>query len=131
MSNDPKDTVVNYSKLTKNRELTDEQSDRKVYIDRVIDDLGKVGIPKEIRRALGWKIDDTIQFCVDGDSVILRKRIETEGDRLRSMTDEELANYHDELGICPPVDYCYRHNSDRSECKKCWLRFLLLPRRKR
>ena len=40
---------------------------------RRIDDLGRVVIPKEIRRNLDMAEGDPIEFYVDGDRVILRK----------------------------------------------------------
>lgn len=52
----------------------------RIVFDRVLDDLGRISIPKEIRRALGWRADDTIQLCADDDCVKIGKRIETNDD---------------------------------------------------
>ncbi|BBI32340.1 AbrB/MazE/SpoVT family DNA-binding domain-containing protein [Cohnella abietis] len=42
-------------------------------IVRRIDDLGRVVIPKEMRRTLGVANGDPIEFFVEGDRIILRK----------------------------------------------------------
>lgn len=41
-------------------------------IIRRIDDLGRVVIPKEIRRARGWEEGAPIEIVPDGEDVILR-----------------------------------------------------------
>ncbi len=42
-----------------------------------IDDLGKVRIPKEIRRTLGIKVGDLLEISLDkeGETILIRKRI--------------------------------------------------------
>ncbi len=40
---------------------------------RRIDDLGRVVIPIELRRTMGWEEKDTVAIFVDGESVVLRK----------------------------------------------------------
>lgn len=42
-------------------------------IVRRIDELGRVVIPKELRRTLGVETGDPLEIFVDGDRVILRK----------------------------------------------------------
>lgn len=42
-------------------------------IVRRIDDLGRVVIPKEIRRTMNLEEDDPMEIYVDTDTVILRK----------------------------------------------------------
>ena len=42
-------------------------------IVRRIDDLGRVVVPKEIRRNLGLDVNDSMEIYVDGDSIILKK----------------------------------------------------------
>ncbi|MEK4513631.1 AbrB/MazE/SpoVT family DNA-binding domain-containing protein [Paenibacillus sp. FSL K6-2524] len=42
-------------------------------IVRRIDDLGRVVIPKEIRRTLGVKEGDPLEIFVEGDKIILKK----------------------------------------------------------
>ena len=38
-----------------------------------IDDLGRIVIPKDIRRTLGVTNGEALQFFVEGDTVVLRK----------------------------------------------------------
>lgn len=42
-------------------------------IVRKIDDLGRIVIPREIRRTLQIREDDPMEIFVDGDSIIFRK----------------------------------------------------------
>lgn len=42
-------------------------------IVRRIDDLGRVVVPKELRRAQGIEEGDVLEFFVDGDKIILRR----------------------------------------------------------
>ena len=46
---------------------------KKTGIIRRIDDLGRVVIPKEIRRNLGINEDDMLEIFVDDNSVTFRK----------------------------------------------------------
>lgn len=38
-----------------------------------IDDLGRIVIPKDIRRTLGVSNGESLQFFLEGDTVVLRK----------------------------------------------------------
>ncbi|AJK89373.1 MULTISPECIES: AbrB/MazE/SpoVT family DNA-binding domain-containing protein [Lysinibacillus] len=40
---------------------------------RKIDELGRVVIPKELRRTLGFDNQDPLEIFIDGDKVILKK----------------------------------------------------------
>lgn len=40
---------------------------------RRIDDLGRVVVPKEIRRTLGIEEGNPLEFFIDGDQIILKK----------------------------------------------------------
>ncbi len=42
-------------------------------IVRKIDDLGRIVIPRELRRTLGMEIGDSLEIYVDADRVILKK----------------------------------------------------------
>lgn len=42
-------------------------------ITRKIDHLGRVVIPKEIRRNLAIEVDDPVEFYVEGDCVVIKK----------------------------------------------------------
>jgi len=47
---------------------------------------------------------------------------ETNADRIRAMTDEQLAKAcNDYFGACPPVD------CPESNCEACWLEWLKIP----
>lgn len=48
-------------------------------IVRPVDSLGRIVIPKELRRTLGINVGDPMDILVDGDSIILRK-YDTVGD---------------------------------------------------
>ena len=40
---------------------------------RCVDNLGRVVIPKELRRTLGINIGDPVEFYVEGDGVVVKK----------------------------------------------------------
>lgn len=42
-------------------------------ITRQVDTLGRVVLPKELRRNLGLEVNDSMEIYVDGDSIILKK----------------------------------------------------------
>jgi len=42
-------------------------------IIRTIDGLGRVVLPVEIRRALDLSFKDTVEICISGDSIIMKK----------------------------------------------------------
>lgn len=42
-------------------------------ISRPIDKMGRVVIPRELRRTLGLEFGDRLEVYIDGDSVVLRK----------------------------------------------------------
>lgn len=42
-------------------------------IVRRVDELGRIVLPKELRRTLGIQDGDPMEICVDGDSVVLKK----------------------------------------------------------
>lgn len=42
-------------------------------IVRPIDNLGRIAIPKELRKILGIKVKDTMEIYVDGNMVMLQK----------------------------------------------------------
>jgi hypothetical protein len=48
----------------------------------------------------------------------------TNADRIRAMSDEELARTFAQTGNCPPSSK-YGHNCER--CGKCWLDYLRQP----
>ena len=42
-------------------------------ITRQVDTLGRVVLPKELRRNMGLDVNDALEIYVDGDSIILKK----------------------------------------------------------
>ena len=40
---------------------------------RNVDELGRVVIPKEMRKRLGIGSNDPVEICVDGDRIVLEK----------------------------------------------------------
>lgn len=40
---------------------------------RRIDDLGRIAIPKDVRKQLGIEWYDLLEISVDGDKIVLRK----------------------------------------------------------
>lgn len=64
-------------------------------IIRRIDDLGRVAIPKEIRRTMGLREGDPLELFVDGDGVCFVpyrttfvQKIKNIGEELKDMTFE-------------------------------------------
>ena len=52
---------------------------RATGIVRRLDDLGRLAIPKEIRRVLGWKEGDPLELYFDKENkTIILKKYETE-----------------------------------------------------
>ena len=45
---------------------------------RLIDELGRVVIPREIRETLGWKDRDEVSFQITEDNALLLRRVEKE-----------------------------------------------------
>ena len=48
----------------------------------------------------------------------------TNADRIRAMSDEELAKILGDKCICPPIGECAKVSGD---CEKCWLEWLQQP----
>lgn len=44
-------------------------------IVRSIDDLGRVVVPKELRKTLGIKAMDSMEIFVDGEQIVLKKYV--------------------------------------------------------
>lgn len=42
-------------------------------VTRPIDTLGRIVIPKELRRRLNWKEGDRVEFFAENDSIIIKK----------------------------------------------------------
>jgi len=59
-------------------------------IVRRIDDLGRIVIPKEVRRTLDIAVGDPIEIYLEGDRIILRK-YENDVDSPRALIREVLS----------------------------------------
>lgn len=46
---------------------------RNTGVRKTIDDLGRIVLPKEIRKSLDFEIRSTVELYVDGDSLIITK----------------------------------------------------------
>ncbi len=69
-------------------------------ISRQVDELGRVVIPKELRRTLGIEIKDPIAIFVDGEKIILRK-------------------YRSGCFFCGVVDDTMRYFNGEQVCASC------------
>lgn len=69
-------------------------------IVRRIDDLGRIVIPKELRRTLGIAEGEPLEIFVDGEKIILRKY--TPGCCLCGNTERELVSLYPEKLVCKP-----------------------------
>lgn len=62
---------------------------RATGIVRRLDDLGRLAIPKEIRRVLGWKEGDPLELYFDRENkAIVLKKYETEEEKMKEYTVE-------------------------------------------
>lgn len=67
---------------------------KSVGITRRIDDLGRVVIPKDIRRVMHIREGDTLEIYVDDEFVMFRKRlIEEEAGEILNDLEETLWNH--------------------------------------
>lgn len=57
----------------------------------------------------------------NSDEFFSAERKRTNGERIRAMTDEELANFIEELPICPK-DFSFE--KCKPKCVSCWLDWL-------
>lgn len=67
------------------------------------------------------------ECAVDEDCGLFKPKPQTNADRIRSMSDEELANMMEDNGDCPTRDCPYNAVETyitRKECKMCWLEWL-------
>ena len=64
-------------------------------IVRRIDELGRIVIPKEIRRSLRIKNGDNLEILVDGENIILRKYSQVEN--ITDLVDMYVESFHQVL----------------------------------
>lgn len=65
-------------------------------IVRNIDELGRLVIPKEMRTTLGINCNDSLEFYVDGDKIIIKKVTDS---CVFCGSQTELENFKDKM-IC-------------------------------
>lgn len=68
---------------------------RATGIVRRIDNLGRIVVPKELQRGLKLKEGDALEVFMSNDCLILKKykEVNTNADRIRNMSDEELLDF--------------------------------------
>ena len=70
---------------------------------------------KTTGRTVEFAVDDGV--CIDFDE----RKTQTNADRIRSMSDEELSKILGGKCICPPTGECEKLSDD---CTTCWLEWL-------
>ncbi len=65
----------------------------KIGITRRIDELGRIVIPKEIRKNLKIRESDEIDISLDGNNIILNKHEINSNDRLINLIGEVMSKY--------------------------------------
>lgn len=67
------------------------------------------------------KVLTSFAKCYKRDRLLKKQKMQTNADKIRSMTDEELARVMDM--VCPPDTAC----NDGQQCIKCWIEWLKQP----
>ena len=83
-------------------------------IVRRIDDLGRIVIPKEIRRSFGIKESTPMEYFIDGANIVIRKYTEESNKSSTSENDKQQTQRMVELAkenICQLL-YIGIHNTD-------------------
>lgn len=70
---------------------------------RHLDDLGRVVIPMELRRTLGFGVRQPVAVLVDGDDIVLRR-------------------YNDSCALCGNTDVEFEQVRGRAVCTECTAR---------
>ena len=70
-------------------------------------------------RTVDFAVDDGV--CIDFDEC----KPQTNADKIRSMTDEELAKFVDGKRVCPPTGECPPVCG--GDCVDCWLEWFQQP----
>ena len=82
---------------------------RATGIMRRIDNLGRIVIPKEIRRTYGIEDGDLVEIFTDSDGIILRKyRVEDELMNTVNVLSDAVEGYIDDLD-CEKVQQIRKH----------------------
>ena len=40
-------------------------------VTRTIDDMGRINLPKELRKLLGWSLGDEVNLRIEGDKIVV------------------------------------------------------------
>lgn len=70
---------------------------RTTGIVKMIDDLGRVVIPKEVRRTMKIRAGDLLEIFVQGDAVCFKKYNDGIADNLRAIADGLAEDCHYDL----------------------------------
>ena len=70
---------------------------RTTGIVKMIDDLGRVVIPKEVRRTMKIRAGDLLEIFVQGDAVCFKKYHDGIADNLRAIADGLAEDCHYDL----------------------------------
>lgn len=82
-------------------------------IVRRIDDLGRVVIPKELRKTMGVAEGDPLEIFVDGDRIILRKY--TPGCTLCGEVEDKMTTLYPGKRVCDPcVDLLVKEQTEQT-----------------
>ncbi|WP_202077642.1 AbrB/MazE/SpoVT family DNA-binding domain-containing protein [Caldalkalibacillus salinus] len=71
-------------------------------IVRKVDELGRVVIPKELRKTLEIREGDPLEILVDGEHIILRKHISRQACILTGHISEDNLTLHDGQIVLSP-----------------------------
>lgn len=92
---------------------------RATGIVRYVDDLGRVVIPKEIRRSLGVREGEPLEFYVEGDGLVLKKYIQPNDFDVLLAQLEKITNcisslgYWDEVKVLNETEKVIKKISDK------------------
>lgn len=69
---------------------------RNTGVRKTIDDLGRIVIPKEIRKSLGFEIRSSVELYVDGENLVISK---SNNNCIFCGSDQDLEEYKDKC-VC-------------------------------
>ena len=67
---------------------------KSIGIVRNLDNLGRIVIPKEMRRILEIEEKDPVEMLIQGDAIVLRKYVPSD---IFTGSTEDLIDYHDKM----------------------------------
>ena len=77
----------------------------------------------ECKTCANFNVDDRpCKWCIGGD--FYQKKVITNADKIRKLSDEELANFIEDA-VCPPeLIWKPPYECEKDMCPKCWLAWL-------